>query len=110
MKGGLASSLHSDLYSALNTVAAYEVQSTGESSFINNSAYVLQTLMMNGTIYGSNSIGGSVVMNEITLSSYTNSLLLLAKQEGLNLTITNATLQIYQNNPYSINATYSLLQ
>lgn len=101
---GTASFLHSSLGLALSTLSSYE--GSGSGMPINNTGYALGELISNGMIYGTNEIA---LMGGSTLVNYTNSIEREAESEGLNLTITNATLHIYQGGPYSINATYSAL-
>jgi hypothetical protein len=99
--------LHSSLYAALNTLVSYKNSppKSGEVQ-INNTAYALQSLMTNGTFYGVNEIS---IMGGAMLTNYTNAIEYQAKLMYLNLTITNASVQVYQTSPYSINATYTAL-
>ncbi len=106
IKGGATSFIRSGLYSSLNALASYESRGLTKSLPINNTAYALQSLMSNGTIYGTNMLA---FMGGTTLANYTNSIILQAEQQGFNLSINNATIQVYQTSPYSINATISAL-
>ncbi|MGI0100227.1 MAG: LamG-like jellyroll fold domain-containing protein [Candidatus Micrarchaeaceae archaeon] len=104
---GTVAFLHSSLYAALGTLAAYETpgRTTGIYN-VNSTAYALQSLVSNGMLYGTNEI---TYMGGATLVNYTNSIEIAAKAEGLSLSITNSSLQFYQESPYSINVTYSAL-
>ena len=102
----LNSFLHSSLYAALNTLALYETHGNANSIAINNTADALVSLVANGMLYGSNEAN---VMGDATLAAYTNSIELQAKSEGIGLSITNSSLNAYQQNPYTINITYIAL-
>lgn len=106
--GGAASSfIRASLYQSISTLSSYEgVSSRRNALLINNTAYALQSLMYNGFIYGTNEIPS---MGGATIANFTNAITLQAKFEGLNLTITNSSLQVYQTSPYSVNATYTAL-
>ena len=98
--------LHSDLSSALTVLQNYEDVGTVNSVPINNTAYALQSLMLNGTIYGTNEVA---LLGGQYLGNYTNSIKRQALAQNLNLTITNASLSVYQKSPFSLNVSYSAL-
>ncbi len=109
--GGLDSAtagfLHESLYAALNALAAYESPASRQFSRpINNSEYVLSLLISNGLIYNT---GANGLIDSANLISYTSSIEEEAMAQGLGLSITNATLQVYQTGPYTLNATYTAL-
>jgi hypothetical protein len=107
LTAGTVSFLHLSLSSALNTVGTYENSNTRKGSYlVNSTSYSLQSLMSNGMLYGTNEI---TLMGGATLVNYTNAIIKQGKYAELNVIITNASLQVYQPTPYSINATYTAL-
>ena len=104
LNSSTAAFLHASLYSALRALSSYE--GSGKGLNINNTAYALGSLMTNGMIYGTNEVA---LMGGATLNNYTNSIIQQAKLQGFSLVLTNASLQIYQTGPASLNATYYAL-
>lgn len=107
ISSSMVSFLHLSLYSALNALALYENPATRKGSyFVNNTGYALQSLMGNGMIYGTNEI---TAMGGATLANYTNAIISQGRAQGLNVIITNSSLQVYQSGYSSINATFTAL-
>jgi len=104
--GGAVSLLHASLYGSINALAAYEAQPGRKASFVNNSAWALQSLILNGTIYGTSE---NAIMGGATISSFVNSVVLQAQREGYGLRVTNSTVQVYQTGPFALNVTYSAI-
>jgi len=105
INGSTAAFLHTSLYTSLGALINYEA-SAKYATRINNTAYAIQSLMSNGMVYGYNAI---TFMGGETLANYTNSIKNQAKFQNINLTITNASIQVYQTTPFSLNATYKAL-
>ncbi len=115
LAAGARNFLHEGLLSADGALLGYEsnpvLLTVGgnivvRSRDINSTAYFLRSLLYNGTVYGVNM---SKYMGTATLASYINYSIVQARQQGVNLTITNSTIAVYQADPFSINATYSAL-
>ena len=93
--------LHSSLFNAVNLMIAYESNPKLRGDyFINNTNYQIYQIM-NGN--GINGYGNSIAFN---IANYTKDLESEASAKGINLTITNSRLDIYQNSPVSISANY----
>jgi hypothetical protein len=122
IRNSLPSILHTSLYAARGTLIDYEQArqlgisaricimrfcppTQNRTELINNTAYAFESLMTNGIIYNSENYGPQ--MSGLTLAYWTNAITAQGVQEGFNINLTNATLQVYQTNPYYINATYS---
>ena len=105
---GTAAFLHDSLARALNALTAYESNATlRKGNFVNNTALELESLMNNGTIYGNNAM--KAYMNGSTLASYINGLEAQAGTQSLELSIENSSLNVYQDSPFSLNASYTAL-
>jgi hypothetical protein len=107
LNSSTSSFLHTSLTDAVLALAKYEASGKRTNTpYINNTAYALQSLMKNGSIYGTNEI---TLMGGATLNNYTSAVVLQARNQNLKATVSNASLQVYQTSPYSINATYTAL-
>jgi hypothetical protein len=107
LNSSTSSFLHTSLTDAVLALAKYEASGKRTNTpYINNTAYALQSLMMNGSIYGTNEI---TLMGGATLNNYTRAVVLQARNQNLKAAVSNASLQVYQTSPYSINATYTAL-
>ncbi|MGC8669554.1 MAG: LamG-like jellyroll fold domain-containing protein [Candidatus Micrarchaeia archaeon] len=96
----------SSLHSALAALIKYEATpSLRHYHFITNAQQAIESLMYNGTIYGTN------------MTSYMNSTMLefaymaeeQAKNEYLNLTIENSSIYVFQTGPFTLAARYTAL-
>ncbi len=93
--------LHSSLFNAVNLMISYESNPKLRGDyFINNTNYQIYQIM-NGN--GINGYGNSIAFN---IANYTKDLESEASAKGINLTIANGRLDIYQNSPVSISANY----
>jgi hypothetical protein len=107
LNSSASSFLHTSLNNAVMTLVKYEGSGKRTNTqFLNSTAYALQSLILNGTLYGTNEI---TLMGGATLNNYTNAIILQASLQNMKLTISNASLQVYQTGPYGINATYTAL-
>ena len=99
--------LHQSLQNALASLIRYEGTPTiRNGNFINNTAYALQSLMSNGMVYGTGMQG---YMGGSTLVGFTSAMGNQISAEGMNMIITNATLTVFQNSPFTISANYTAL-
>ena len=104
MNGTTSGFLHTSMTNALGVLIRYEGLKSRKSAYpINNTAYALESLMTNGTLYGANYMS---MMGGATLVNYTNALVREASQQNFKLSLLNSSLYVYQESPYSINATY----
>lgn len=95
------------LDNALGALALYESSPTLRTfHFVNNSAAALQSLMYNGTIYGTDM---SAQMDGDTLNNYINSVEAEATALGGSISITNVTLRVYQSSPFYVSARLTAL-
>ncbi|MDE1865401.1 MAG: hypothetical protein KGH94_02045 [Candidatus Micrarchaeota archaeon] len=100
VKIGAPAFLQISLSKAIYALNAYE---TGYGyQQINNGAYALQSLMTNGTLYGTSM---SSYMGGYTLLSYSNSLATQGVVEGLTVSLTGSNVIVFQNTSGSISAT-----
>ncbi len=105
---GTSSFMHDSLRRALNALVYYEGNAMlRKGNFVNNTALELESLMNNGTIYGSNVMNG--YMNGYTLANFTKSLVLKAANQNMGLSINNASLSVYQDSPFALNVSYTAL-
>ncbi|MDE1870794.1 MAG: hypothetical protein KGI06_00965 [Candidatus Micrarchaeota archaeon] len=102
LNSGTASFLHASLYSALGALGSYE-SNTLNRHYVNDTQYALRSLVSNGTVYGSSEMA---LMGGATLANYTNSVERQALLKGFMLNITNSSIEVHEENPYYINATY----
>ena len=99
--------LHQSLENALNSLIKYESTPTLRYDFfINNTAYAIQSLMSNSSIYGT---GMQSYMGGSTMSAFANVISNQTRTQGMNVIITNATLTVFQSSPFTINANYTAL-
>ncbi len=106
LNGSISNFMHTSLNNALYSAIYYEGNPTlRKDYFINNTSFVLSTLMQNGTINGYNM---SSRMGE-TMSKYIASLKNSASAQNIALNITNGSLRIYQNSAFAISASYTAL-
>ena len=106
LNGSISNFMHTSLNNALYSAIYYEGNPTlRKDYFINNTSFVLSTLMQNGTINGYNM---SSRMGE-TMSKYIASLKNSASAQNIALNITNGSLSIYQNSAFAISASYTAL-
>ena len=100
--------LINSLGNAMGSLAVYEGTPTMRTyHFVNNSAFALQSLMNNGTIYGTNMSG---YMGGATLNSYLASIAKAGGAQGVSsISITNATITVYQTQPFYVSAALSAL-
>jgi hypothetical protein len=97
--------LAESLSDAVRSITMYEgTPALRHDHFINNTASTLQSLMYNGTAFGS-----SIPNMTVTFSNYTARLEAMALQQGIKLAVENYSITVYQSTPYSINATYTAL-
>ncbi len=96
--------LSESLSHAIIAINNYEVNSSlYNGTFINNTPLTIKILMENGTFEG-NVIG---YMSSYTINSYINSVKKSSSSEQIFINITNASLSIYQTNPFYVNAAYT---
>ncbi|MGC9190486.1 MAG: hypothetical protein ACP5FR_01070, partial [Candidatus Micrarchaeia archaeon] len=96
--------LENSLRNAIYALATYEeTPSLRHWHFINNTGYAIESLMYNGTIYGTNM---SNYMNG-TIASYENSVNEEAAIEGFSSSFTNTSIFVFQRGPFNISATYT---
>ncbi len=102
LNSGSSAFLSSSLNNALNALAIYEgTPSLRYSTFVNNTQYGLESLMTNGTIYGTNM---SSYMGGATLAQYVSAVLNSpGAQQGV-LTLSNLSISVYQTNPFVVTA------
>ena len=106
LNGSISNFMHTSLNNALYSAIYYEGNPPlRKDYFINNTSFVLSTLMQNGTINGYNM---SSRMGE-TMSKYIASLKNSASAQNIALNITNGSLRIYQNSAFAISASYTAL-
>lgn len=106
LNGSMSNFLHTSLNNALYSAIYYEGNPPlRKDYFINNTAFVLSTLMQNGTINGYNM---SSRIGE-TLGNYITVLEDSASAQNIALNITNGSLSIYQNSAFAISASYTAL-
>lgn len=105
LKNNTAGFLHTSLQNALSALVTLQNPKAG-SPQINNTAFALRSLVQNGTLYGKNEIS---LIGYSNLLSYTNSITAQAQAENINALITNTTLSVYQENPFTINVTLTAL-
>ena len=107
LQSSTATFLHASLQASLNALIKYEeTPSLRKSNFVNSTAYAISSIMDNGIIYG------TPVMNYSgapTITNFTGTLINDARNEGIGLSLTNGSLNISQNSPYNLTATYSAL-
>ncbi len=107
VNSGAKSFLQTSLSSSIHSLDVYNVNSSLRSyHFINNTAYALESAMYNGTIYGANVIS---YMNGATLKNFISSIKSQALSQGANLSVSNATITVYQAQPFYVNATLTAL-
>lgn len=107
VSAGTTAFLHSSLSSAVSTLIGIEANpSVRRTIFVNNTQYMLTSLMMNGTLYGRNfssQIGSS------TIANYSNVVKETFNTQGISYSMTSGNLTVYQTSPSLINATYTAL-
>ncbi|MEM0150144.1 MAG: LamG domain-containing protein [Candidatus Micrarchaeaceae archaeon] len=106
LKSGLNQYVQGSLSRALSALIVYEgTPSLRYYHFINNTQYALESLMYNGIIYGTNM---SSYMNG-TMQGYAS----LVKREALsryfNITVSNASINVFQSSPFTLSALYTAL-
>ena len=101
----LQSSLSQNLQTSLKALALYEGNSSlRKYNFITNTSASLKSLMTNETVFGTNMnrfVGNTSLRNLL----YTVTVQL--KKQGISVTFTNSTLNVYQTEPFLVNATYT---
>ena len=106
LNSSISNFMHSSLNNALYSAIYYEGNPPlRKDYFINNTAFVLSTLMQNGTINGYNM---SSRTGE-TLSMYIKTLEDSASTQNIAMNITNGSLHIYQASAFAIGASYTAL-
>jgi hypothetical protein len=99
--------LRASLQASLNALIKYEETPTlRKSNFVNNTAFDISSIMGNGLIFGTPMLNYS---GAPTMVNFTNTLITQAKAEGIGLSLINGTLNISQNSPYNLTATYTAL-
>ena len=108
LSSGTSLFMHDSLRRALNALVYYEGNATlRKGNFVNNTALELESLMNNGTIYGSSVLNG--YMNGYTLVNFTNSIVVEAAKQNMELNINNASIAVYQDSPFTLNVSYTAL-
>ncbi len=95
--------LQASLTDAVYALNAYEMSSAVNRT-VGSGAYALQSLMDNGTIYGTNMNG---YMGGYTLSAYANSVGVAAAGDGFTVSMPNANAVVFQASPGRISASFS---
>ena len=99
--------LHQSLFNALNAVIKYEGNPLlRKTNFINNTADSLQSLIINGTLFGTNFAAS---MNNTILSNFISTTENSAALQNMNLKIINSSITVFQNSPYYISAIYTAI-
>ena len=103
LSGGVSSLLAASLNNSITALAVYESSpSLRTYHFINNTAYALESLMENGTVYGTNM---SSYMGATTVEGYTSFLGNIVKLQGSGtFSLSNVTISVYQAAPLYIGA------
>ncbi len=111
------SELHQSLSAALSTLTYIESNpgQTRNTTFVNNTSYMLVSLMTNGTIYGRSFVhyGNAIAqttygsMAGAIMGNFSNTIAPVLAIQGVNLTINNANISVYQTLPGYINASYT---
>ncbi|MDE1856867.1 MAG: hypothetical protein KGH98_02155 [Candidatus Micrarchaeota archaeon] len=116
LSASISSTMHSAVSSALYALTVYESNAMmRNANFINSSTYALSSLMLQGNVFGTNMssyIGGGnlglLVTGQNEIGTFAPSVVeKSALAHGINLTVYNGTLSIYQTSPFSVNATFS---
>ncbi len=106
LRAGSAAFVQSSLSSALNALIAYEgTPSLRHYHFVNNTAQAIESLMYNGIIYGTNM---SSTMNG-TMQSFATAMEHEASSKYFNLTISNASIKVFQSGPFTLSALYTAM-
>ncbi len=105
INGGSSGFLTTSLNNALSALLTYEsTPSLRTYHFVNNTAFALDSLMTNGTIYGTNMLS---YMGGATLGNYTTALKRVAGLQGGILNLTNMSITVYQTMPFYLTARLS---
>lgn len=95
--------LHTSLLTALNTLIYYEgTPSIRGTRFVNNTQYALTSIMINGSLYGTNL---TYYMGSATYAQYANSITRLYGLQGATLAFSNISITVFQGSPSTLNAT-----
>ena len=109
-RASIAIFLRGSLSSALNALAIYEATpSYRETNMVNNTAAQLENLMLTGKVYNGIAYNGSVSqdMGNSTFIDFNSSLQMLAKQMGLEVSVQNSSISVFQSAPFTVSATYT---
>jgi hypothetical protein len=99
--------LHNSLYAALGALTNFESSPSSRSYlFVNNTQYFLQSLMTNGTLYGSSFAGG---MGGALIGNFSSMINLQMRPQGISIKLVGGNLTVFQGSPSTINATYTAM-
>ncbi len=107
IESGTTQFLHASLSSAMSTLIGLEANpSARKNVFVNNTDYMITSLMTNGTLYGHNF---SAQMGTALMYNYSNVIKASFGSQGTSYSMTPGNLTVYQSSPSLINATYTAL-
>ena len=102
---GAQNFLHSSLYAALGALHSYDgAGSSRQPESLATSQAFLQSLIYNGTYLG---VSFNSTMGTATLTNFVDTVVDQARSQGINLTVSNSTITVWQGAGLAVNASYT---